>query len=231
MIQGITVNDTMLAKYNAKLLDFNTGNCGFNNTYFNSDISLLFLQYKSSMSLRSIVITLEFMADNEYEVVKNISNFTAAVRDGSDIVLTDGFSYHCMLKSVDNPKRIIGSIYTVKFSFIGFRHKPAQQIVIESTKEIFVDGNYETDAIIKIAGTYTDLNMTISNDNFTDYYILTFKNGITIDGNAKKVTNTDGDNIYKDCDFFKFPRLSAGQNTITLSSTANTTISYIPIYF
>ena len=228
----IYLNDINPEVYHANLLDFSTGTCGPDVSYFSSKTDLFFVKFTSRAALRTITLKFEFTGATEYDTVKSISDFTACVMKTADFKLPDGFCYHCMLTKAGAAKRISEQIYTADFTFVGFRHGPQQKEPIEQSKSILVSGNFDCSCILSFLPSASGSYVQISNDSFTDRFVtdLTTQASVVFDGFKKKVTLLDGTNIFGSCTMNNFPRLANGKNVITLHNVSNVSISYLPIY-
>lgn len=229
---AILVNEVRPETYKAYLLDYSTGTSGPNATYFSSDVSLFFVKFATKAALRTITMKFEFAGSDEFDTVRCISDFTAALMKNSDFKLPDGFCYHCMLSKAGKPSRITDNIYTADFTFIGYRHLPQKTISPASESYFWIDGNYESSCVISFRKQSGIGKIRIASEQFNDTF--SFENlptsAITIDGIRKTVYDENAENAFSHIKLSVFPRLSPGRNKIEYDGVDDLTISYLPIY-
>lgn len=231
---AILLNEVSPETYNAYLLDYSTGTPGPNVTYFSSDVSLFFVKFNTKAALRSITMKFEFIGTDEFDTVRSISDFTAALMKSADFKLPDGFCYHCMLSKAGKPSRIFDNIYTADFTFVGYRHLPEKSVSPKSGDYIGVDGNYESSCVLSFRNQSAPSGgrICITSELFND--VFSFESfpvsAIKIDGIRKTVSDANGDNVFGNINLNVFPRLSPGRNKIEYDGVADLIISYLPIY-
>lgn len=142
--------------------------------------------------------------------------------------------YKCYIQGAKEPIRITPYNWEFTCNWIGYKYK--NEIVVDIRKElsktIDVKGNLKTPCILEVAPSVDliDLKLDglakdpiiIRNLHANKKIILNSKEGTVIE---------EGKNKFSDTDFWEFPFLMPGTNTITLSkNNCDVTIKYEPRY-
>lgn len=218
------INGYPLEMFEAHLLNYTVGACEYSNGYFVPTNSMFPVKLKGNKGIRPITLELDFEGDSLKNITTNISNFTAMLQKGAEIILPDGFHYTCSYDSTTEPEEKAPWIMQVKFSLSGCRHRAMETATLTESGTISVDGNNETPAIIKIIPNENTQEVTVNGitvSNITDTVI--------IDGINKTVME-NGVNVYANTNLTKFPVLQNGYNSIEISGNAIVEISYYPIF-
>ena len=142
--------------------------------------------------------------------------------------------FYCVLLDQMNKaslKQIRGKL---QLQIIGYNVGNVETLYLNRVdkKTFNVGGNYNIPAIIEIVPSVDIIDLTINglaNDPIIIKNLHANKK-IIIDGKEETVTE-EGINKFKDTDFWEFPFLMPGTNTITLSkNSCNVTIKYEPRY-
>lgn len=220
------INGALFSLYKANLLTYDIDAVDYDNGYVLPPSSMIPVKLKYSLGLRGVSIKIDFEGDTMHEIEKNISAFTELLHEGAEILLPDGFIYSCVFKKASMPTEKAPWILQVKFTLEGYRHGAMETTTLKSTGSIFVDGNYETPAILKIitsAKSATVCGISVEN----------IGGEIVIDGYTKKVTQ-NGINKFGDTNMTEFPKFAPGYNKIDVAADGNAAItvkvSYYPIY-
>lgn len=227
------INNIDIKIFNAKQLTVDIQNSTFTN---NSDWikgTLIPFFEKNYIGFKTIKIELYFNGENRDEILDNISNLMSKLTD-IVILKLDGYAknYECILNGNETTKTVSKRAYKKTLTFIGyeFGDEITETMNLTASKTITVQGNTETPAIVEITPTSDLIDITLSGFGEDSITIknLTANKKVILDGEARLVT-VDGANKYLDTDFWEFPTLQPGTNTITCSrSTANITIKYKP---
>jgi phage-related protein len=213
--------------YKARLLGYTVGSPAIGNAYLSQSNSIIPIKLKETIGTRPVELKLEFSGDNCHESLLNISNMTAELLDETELLLPDGFYYHCILDQVSTPSLEGDTFYSVTFTMAGYRHGPMESKQFTETGAIDVKGNCKAPAIITIE------NAASSSVTVNDITVKDIAATVIINGFDKTVFETDGvvtSNKYKSCDMTRFPSLDPGVNMINISGAARITIEYQPIY-
>ncbi|WP_221400344.1 phage tail family protein [Clostridium perfringens] len=142
--------------------------------------------------------------------------------------------YKCYIQSVKEPVRITPYNWEFTCNWIGYKF--SNEIIVkikkEDSKNIKVRGNLKTPAIVEITPSIDLIDLVI-NGLANDPIII--KN---LHANKKVIINgkegtvlEEGKNKFEDTDFWEFPFLVPGPNTITLSkNSCDVVIKYEPRY-
>ena len=227
------VNDIDIKIFNAKQLTVDIQTSTFENSseWIKGALSPFF--DKNTIGFKTIKVELYFEGESRDEILNNISNLLSKLK-GIVILKLDGYAknYECILNGNETTKTVSGRAYKKTLTFIGyeFGNEIIETMNLTTSKTITVQGNTETPAIVEITPTSDLIDITLNGFGEDSITIknLTANKKVILDGEAGLVT-VDGANKYLDTDFWEFPTLQPGTNTITCSrSTATITIKYKP---
>ena len=173
-------------------------------------------------------------ANTEDEFWQKFSEFT---KDTIECILKfDDINmlYKCYVKEIKEPTRITPYNWEFTCNWIGYKF--SNEIVVEIKKElsktIDVKGTLKTPLILEITPSADLIDLVINglaNDPITIKNLHANKK-IIIDGKEGTVTE-EGKNKFSDTDFWEFPFLNPGTNTIILSkNSCDVAIKYEPRY-
>ena len=217
-----TVNDRLLGEWGAIMLSYEVGPCSYQNGYLKAQGKMFPVKLKASIGLRPITITLDFSGKSPMETARAISDLTDVLMDSPEIMLPDGFFYWCEFDGASTPERKAPWIEQVQFQLHGVRHEKLEEIELTASGTIDASGNLETPMIV----TLTPSGSSMTFQGIT----ITSNTPVTIDGVLTTVKNSNGDNVFGSTDMTKWPTLTPGENTITMSGVAKAEISYYPIW-
>lgn len=227
------VNDIDIKIFNAKQLTVDIQTSTFENSseWIKGALSPFF--DKNTIGFKTIKVELYFEGESRDEILNNISNLLSKLK-GIVILKLDGYAknYECILNGNETTKTVSGRAYKKTLTFIGyeFGNEIIETMNLTTSKTITVQGNTETPAIVEITPTSDLIDITLNGFGEDSITIknLTANKKVILDGESSLVT-VDGANKYLDTDFWEFPTLQPGTNTITCSrSTANITTKYKP---
>lgn len=184
---------------------------------------------KQKEGYSAITVKLLVEGVNEEDVLLKISNIINICKKGELKFSDFNFSYNISLEK-HQEKLISEILYEITLNFKS-TFKLSDEIVVtmnrETSKNINVEGNKKTPCIIEIIPLWDTIDITISglNDN------LIIRN---LRANKKIIINSlegtvleDGKNKFEDTDFWEFPFLVSGINTIKVNKdTCNISIKY-----
>lgn len=220
------INGALFSTYKANLLSYDIGAVDYDNGYVLPPSSMIPVKLKYSLGLRGVALKIDFEGETMNEITQHISEFTELLHEGAEILLPDGYTYTCVFKKASTPSEKAPWILQVKFTLEGYRHGALETTTLTSAGSIFVDGNYETPAILKITTSASSATVCgISVDNIGGE--------IVIDSYKKKVTQ-NGVNKFGDTNMTEFPKFAPGYKQIDVVADGNAAItvevSYYPIY-
>lgn len=186
---------------------------------------------KQKAGYSAITVTLLIEGKTENEILLKISNLLKLCEKGELKFKDFNFSYNVALD--DHKEKLISDfLYEITLIFKS-TFKISNEIVVninrETSKIINVEGNIKTPCIIEITPSLDIIEITIGGLN--DF--ITIKN---LHANKKIIINSkegtvleEGINKFSDTDFWEFPFLVPGVNTITLSkNSCDVAIKYEP---
>lgn len=222
------IENVTFATYGAYLLDYEIGACDYSGGYISPPNSMIPVKVKHSLGLRSIVLTIDFEGVSPNAIAQTISQFTAILHEGAEILLPDGYTYTTVFKKASAPKEKAPWIRQVKFTLEGYCHGELRTSTLTAAGTVLVEGNYQTPAILRITTSATTASVYGINISNIDGVIL-------IDGYKKIVTQTKNNvvtNKFGDTDMTEFPRFVPGYNGIPISCSSAITVevSYYPLY-
>ena len=219
------INGHRLVEFGAEMVEYTVGPCGFDDTYILPPARIIPVTLTSRVKLRTVTMTLDFMADSARKAALNISKVTAMLFGENHLILPDGFCYWCAYTKSSTPAEKAPWIWQVKFTFVGFRHDAMETIKLTESSTIYIDGNVETPLIVTITPADDTTEVT-----FNGITVSNMDGAVTIDGVYTTVLDADGLNKFQDTDMTKWPVLEPGNIDVTVSGDAVFEISYYPIW-
>lgn len=142
--------------------------------------------------------------------------------------------YKCYIQGAKEPTRITPYNWEFTCNWIGYKYK--NEIVVEIKKEfskpIDVKGTLKAPCILEVTPSVDLIDLRLDGLANDLIIIKNLKQGkkIIIDGKEGTVLE-EGKNKFEDTDFWEFPFLTPGPNTITLSkNSCDVVIKYEPRY-
>lgn len=220
------INGALFSTYNAHMLSYDIGATDYANGYVLPPSSMIPVKLKYSIGLRSVTLKIDFEGETMNEITRSISEFTERLHEGSEILLPDGFTYSCVFKNASTPTEKTPWILQVEFTLEGYRHGALETLTLTSSGSIFVDGNCETPAILRIT-------TSAKSAMVCGISVYNIDGEVVIDGYKKKVMQ-NGVNKFGDTDMTEFPKFVPGYQQIDIAAEGNAEIavdvSYYPIY-
>lgn len=217
------INGASLDLYRAKLLDYSIGAVEYSDGYITPAAKLFPVKITPKIGMREITITLDFEGDDARQLSKSISSFTAALMANADIELPDGFHYWSVYDSASAQAHVAPWIDQVTFNLHGLRHEEIVTATFAASGKLTVEGNMNTPAIVKLTPRSGASSMSFNGITINSSSV------VTIDGVYTTVFDANGNNVFGDTDMTEWPKLTPGDNSITISG-CTAEISYYPIY-
>ncbi|HDI3012980.1 TPA: phage tail protein [Clostridium perfringens] len=184
---------------------------------------------KQKEGYSAITVTLLIEGENENENLLKISNLLKLCKKGELRFEDFDFSYNVALD--DHKEKLISDfLYEITLIFKS-TFKISDEIVVsmnrETSKNIKVDGNTKTPCSIEIIPLFDTIDITIS--GFNEEIVIK-----KLKANKKIIINSlegtvleEGKNKFEDTDFWEFPFLVSGINTIKVNKdTCNINVKY-----
>ena len=225
---AITIDNTDISTYGAAVLTFEPGMPEIANTYLH-DVSMRSvrqIRLIGEIGLREIRLEFEVNGSSELDTVTRLSNLCAALRDGSELDVGDGFGYYYTLNSLGKAERIYSNLYKFTAVLVGYRHGGTQTATYTRSGNLLVVGNYNAPAIFRFTKT-GGTTFTVNGMTYTG--TAGAEDAVTIDGYARTVMQ-NGANVFGRMNMTAFPLLTPGANAITISGTGSVVVEYQPIY-
>ena len=225
---AVTIDNTDISTYGAAVLTFDPGMPEIANSYLHNIgmRNVRLIRLNGEIGLREIRLEIEVSGSTELETVTRMSNLCAALRNGAELDVGDGFKYYYALASLGRPQRVSRNYYTFTATLAGYRHGSTQTATYTQSGNLLVAGNFDAPAIFRItktAGTTFTVNgMTYTGTDGAE-------DAVTIDGYARTVMQ-NGANVFGKMSMTAFPILSPGANAITITGTGTVVVEYQPIY-
>lgn len=225
MIIDTEINGVLLKNFNAHLLEYEIGECSYENGYLSPLNSLFPIKTKEKIGLRSVDLKIDFEGESKREILINISKLTSILQQNADLLLPDGFFYYSVYESSSSPKEQAPWIMQADFTLSAFRHDAMVTEVINGgeKKKIFVDGNCSTPVIYKI---HPNEPCDFSINNIS---VKRAKSTVIING-LKKTIKENSVNKFPDAEITEFPVFKTGYNEIEVVGNVTVEASYYPIY-
>lgn len=226
------INNIDISNYNARVLEVDIQNSSISNaSNFETKNKLIPFFLNSEVGLNKITVTLLVNSLGKKQYYLDKSNLIKNMINVFDVYFKDrDLKFKCvLLEQSDKPSlRQIRGAFQLNFIGYNIENEVIETINRVSNKTITVSGNYKVPAIVEIVPSIDliDLNLQgLANDPII---IKNLKKGkkIVLNGEDGTVLE-EGINKFLDTDFWEFPFLLPGTNTITLSkNNCDITIKY-----
>ncbi|MEA5268949.1 phage distal tail protein [Clostridium perfringens] len=230
------INNIDIKNFNSQILEVDIQNSKIISKENINTINRLFPTFfKNEVGLNTIIVTLLVNSLDKKRYYIDKSNLLKQMLKPFYLYFKDrDLKFYCVLLDQMNKaslKQIRGKL---QLQIIGYNVGNVETLYLNRVdkKTFNVGGNYNIPAIIEIVPSVDIIDLTINglaNDPIIIKNLHANKK-IIIDGKEETVTE-EGINKFKDTDFWEFPFLMPGTNTITLSkNSCNVTIKYEPRY-
>ena len=188
---------------------------------------------KQKEGYSAITVTLLIEGENENENLLKISNLLKLCKKGELRFKDFDFSYNVALD--DHKEKLISDfLYEITLIFkstFKISHEIVVNINRETSKIINVEGNMKTPCIIEIIPSIDAIDITIGGLNDSIIIKNLHANKKIILDSKEGTVLEEGVNKFSDTDFWEFPFLVPGVNTISLSKNGcDVLIKYEPRY-
>lgn len=219
-------NKNYLDDIQAKLLNYSVSGSTISNDYFKGRKSSQLLLMDTEIGVKQLTVILDFTGKTRDHVEWARSFLVSRLIGKHEILMPDGFYYTSILSEAGEPEVISENIQTLTLVFDCVQHKELTKVQLTASGSVFVDGTVKTDCCFEIISTSTKTNFKINGITISK---LTANRPFVIDGMTKRVLENGG-NAFDKTDLIEFPKLEPGNNVITMSSNANLTVTYIPVF-
>lgn len=229
------INDIDISIFNASQLkvDIQNSNINIEKDWFrNSPIPI---EINSKVTFKPINVELYFKGKGREDILKNISDLIVLLKNKAKIKF-DKFTnfYFCFLEESEIQKTISKDRYKLVLKFLGYEIGLGQTIDINQVKSkiVYSEGNINTPIILEITPIIDMVDLSIGGLTQDPLIIKNLKENkkIIIDSLEGTVLQ-EGENKFTDTDFWEFPFLVPGINTLQVDKdTCNITIKYNPRY-
>ena len=216
------INRNDIENFGGTFISFHYSPITIENNVFLTGVNFIDLGNTKSVSQRILIVAFESEID--------ISNFTSTVSDIFTVSnVNEDFIYRCTLINTPLIQALGNDKYICEYNVYSYCTK--EIVVLDNRKEFCVEGNIETNYIIKLVSTTAKQNIVING-----YTIKSLKanDPFVIDGIAKKVyyASAPGVSEFDNVEgLFTFPKFSPGNHAVVISdSTVSFTISYYPTF-
>lgn len=230
------INNIDIKNFNSQILEVDIQNSKIISKENINTINRLFPTFlKNEVGLNAITVTLLVNSLDKKRYFIDKSNLLKQMLKPFYLYFKDrDLKFYCVLLDQMNKaslKQIRGKL---QLQIIGYNVGNIETLNLNKVdkKTFNVGGNYNIPAIVEIVPSVDIIDLTINglaNDPIIIKNLHANKK-IIIDGKEETVTE-EGINKFEDTDFWEFPFLMSGTNTITLSkNSCNVTIKYEPRY-
>ena len=230
------INNIDIKNFNSQILEVDIQNSKIISKENINTINRLFPTFlKNEVGLNAITVTLLVNSLDKKRYFIDKSNLLKQMLKPFYLYFKDrDLKFYCVLLDQMNKaslKQIRGKL---QLQIIGYNIGNVETLYLNRVdkKTFNVGGNYNIPAIVEIVPSVDIIDLTINvlaNDPITIKNLHANKK-IIINGKEGTVTE-EGINKFKDTDFWEFPFLMPGTNTITLSkNSCDVTIRYEPRY-
>lgn len=229
------VNDIDISKYGAKQLTADVQPPSISANYEWVTGAVLPMELESEVQMGHLKLSVYLKGKNRDGIIRSASELMANFTKVCDLEI-DGYTgkYRGFMTANDYAKTIAKDRHILNIEFDGFFYDEEQELVFDGTDAAVVSkiGTRDTPCIIEI---YAKSNLTnyivrgFGDDNIVVSSLAAGKT-VVIDGVTGLVT-IDGENAFDLVSLWEFPKLAAGETSLTFSSTqATLKIRYTPMW-
>lgn len=223
------INDTNISVYNAKQLtvDIQSSNITNESIWLDNSINPLFLD--SKFGFKEITISLYMKETSRDSILINYSKLISSLSKKVTLEI-DGYShkFKAILKSnptLTKTKSKYRYIAELKFEGYEYDNLASANIVNSNSGQIVNSGNIDTPCLLEITSSTSfasadELVITGFTDNDIKIKNLEADKTLIIDPcvvNDNYTTTVDNENFFNNITMYEFPRLKAGNNSITIN--------------
>lgn len=229
------INNIDISNFKAKLMDRNIKSANFEivNYWLNSSLNP-YINEKYKYNYKELSFILDIICNDATELETMKSNIIKQLAIAT--IKFDDIDYYYRGFTSDTPvsQYIMRGNETLEVTMLVIAEKTEiiESVNRASSKTINVQGNLETPAIVEITPSVDIIDITITGlaDDFITIKNLKQGQKVIINGEDCTVLQ-NGVNKFGDTDFWEFPKLVPGANTITFSkNSCDINIKYKPRY-
>lgn len=236
-----------LSEFSAKLeRNYAVSGCGLENHWNQGPSRGSILLLGQNFSPLSIRLPLNFYAGSKRETMEGIAAFNALCKGLVTLDLGDGFSYRCILTEIGETAWLGDSFCAVDYNFSGIRCGEAVTLTGPAPLHLHNSATFpKSDCVITLKNfklkSSVPVTVTISDGStvFLTWKIDTAEGhyqaggDLVLDGVRKRNLYNGGNIPTGTLEFFDYPYLKSGTNTISVSgglSAADIHLNYVPAY-
>lgn len=229
------VNGIDLKQFGAKLLTVTTAPPAMAINYEMLPKALIPTEYDTDIPLGSLTLTVYFTAKNRAQLERAMSSFMSLFRASCTIEQITGYEgkYKGFLTADDYQKTLVNEKKILTLTFDGYFFDDDETVTFngQTSGTIQAKGSRDVPCILDVTAKQTLSNYSITlNGNTITIETLSSGGTISIDGRTGTVTQ-NGANAFNAVDLWEFPKLQAGNNSITFSSSgANVKVTYAAMW-
>lgn len=230
------INNIDINNFNSRILEVDIQNSKILNKDNINTINRLYPTFlKNSIGLNAITVTLLVNSLDKKRYYIDKSNLLKQMLEPFYLYFKDrDLKFYCVLQNQVNKaslKQIRGKL---QLQILGYNVENVEILNLNrvNQKTFNISGNYTVPAIVEITPSVDLIDLTITGlaDDPITIKNLHANKKIIIDSKEGTVLE-EGINKFEDTDFWEFPFLTPGTNTITLSkNSCDVTIRYEPRY-
>ena len=214
--------------YNADLADFiyPSGSVSFGADYQQGLGGSDLLSLSGDAPIPKLQLQFFVGGADEDEAQRNVSGLVAACRECTIKRGPSRFEYPAILLDYTNISSGVPPYRSVTLNFAAVCRLPLVSVPLTSTGNVYNQGNTPSGVRFEITPSKKLTSFTIAGITCKD---LAANETFVIDGIAGKVFSNE-DNRFADTDLTEFPDIQPGNNPITMSTPANVTVSFYPLF-
>lgn len=236
-----------LSEFSAKLeRNYTVSGCGVENHWNQGPSRGSILLLRQNFSPLSIRLPLHFYAGSKRETMAQLSRFNALCKGTVTLDLGDGFFYRCILTEIGETAWLGDDFCAVDYTFSGIRCGEKTTLEGAAPLQLYNRATFsKSDCVITLKDfklkSSVPVTVTVSDGKTT---FLTWKldtagglyqagGDLVLDGVNKRNLYGGGNIPTGTLDFFDYPYLKPGTNTVSVSgglSAADIRIDYVPAY-
>ncbi len=197
--------------------------------------ALLPTEYKTDIPLGTLELTIYFRGKNRAELQRDVSAFVAQFRQSAVLEEIRGYKgkYKAYLTDTNLEKTLDVAKKILELTFEGYFYDEDQTVEFngQTSGQIYVKSSTAVPCTMEITASANleDYVITLNGEEYT-VEELTAGETMIIDGREGTAT-IGGTNAFDAVSFWTFPRLEAGENTLTFSSgSADVALTYTPTW-
>ena len=230
------INNIDINNFNSRILEVDIQNSKILNKENINTINRLYPTFlKNSIGLNAITVTLLVNSLDKKRYYIDKSNLLKQMLEPFYLYFKDrDLKFYCVLQNQVNKASLKQIRGRLQLQILGYNVENVEILNLNrvNQKTFNISGNYTVPAIVEITPSVDIIDLKLeglANDPIIIRNLHANKK-IILNGKEETVLE-EGKNIFSDTDFWEFPFLTPGTNTITLSkNSCNVVIKYEPRY-